>query len=229
MIEIKDLKKIYEEGKENQCIALESVNICIEKGDCIAIVGTSGSGKTTFLNILGLMENCSSGSYFYNDTDMLKLNSKQKASYRNSLFGYVVQDFALVESYTVKQNLEIPLDYSKRKINKNEISQKVDEVLEKVALLEKRNTLVRNLSWGQRQRVAIARAIINNPEIILADEPTGALDEENTKCIIDLLMSLNEDGKTVIIITHDMKVASSCDKVLYMCNGILSSQITEKI
>ena len=218
MIQLNSISKVY--GKDSNSVqALIDININIEKGDMLAIIGPSGSGKSTLLNILGLLDEKSSGTYLLNSIDIDKLTEKEKARYRNQLIGFVVQDFALVEDYTVMQNIELPLIYSTKKYSKKDIKIKVQEVLDKVGLNEKINTLSNNLSGGQRQRVSIARALINNPEIILADEPTGSLDSTTSKEIMKLFTELNKNGKTIILITHDRNIANYCNKIIEIKDG----------
>ena len=218
MIQLNSISKVY--GKDSNSVqALIDININIEKGDMLAIIGPSGSGKSTLLNILGLLDEKSSGTYLLNSIDIDKLTEKEKARYRNQLVGFVVQDFALVEDYTVMQNIELPLIYSTKKYSKKDIKIKVQEVLDKVGLNEKINTLSNNLSGGQRQRVSIARALINNPEIILADEPTGSLDSTTSKEIMKLFTELNKNGKTIILITHDRNIANYCNKIIEIKDG----------
>ena len=221
IIQLKDVKKIY--GKGNSAInALRNVNININKGEMLAIMGPSGSGKSTLLNIIGLLDDATEGSYSLNSNSIDMISSKDKAFLRNKKFGFVVQDFALIEEYTVEQNVEIPFAYLKEKFSKREKNERIKNVLKKLGIEEKRYELVRNLSGGQRQRVAIARAIVNNPEIILADEPTGALDSTTANEIINVLKELNNNGKTVIVITHDKDIAANCNKIISIKDGIIS-------
>ncbi|MBQ2321146.1 MAG: ABC transporter ATP-binding protein, partial [Bacteroidales bacterium] len=177
--------------------------------------------KSTLLNIIGLMEHDFYGDYKLEGIEVRKLSMNEKAKMRNTHLGFVVQDFALIERNTVFQNVEVPLMYAKKKKSRAERNERIIEVLEKLGMEEKYNVPVHKLSGGQRQRVAIARAIVNEPEIILADEPTGALDSANTKQILQLLKEQNEEGRTVLIITHDMEVAKYCDVIYEMQDGKL--------
>lgn len=220
IIQLKNIKKTY--GKGNGTVnALKNVNLNIRKGEMLAIMGSSGSGKSTLLNIIGLLDDATKGGYELFGNSVKKMSSKDKALYRNMKLGFIVQDFALIEKYTVEQNVEIPFTYLKKRISKKEKRKIVTESLESLGIEEKRFELAYNLSGGQRQRVAIARAIVNKPEIILADEPTGALDSETTKEIMNILKELNNNGKTVIIITHDKDVAEKCDRIVNIKDGII--------
>lgn len=225
MVEIHNLYKVYDEGKNSKLTALKGVNFSIEQGDMIAIVGVSGSGKTTLMNIVGLMDTDYSGEYKWNGRDTRGFTKKECAEFRNKRIGFVVQDFALVENYTVKQNMEIPLDYAKEKKSREVKTTAIEQCLEKLGIKDKINVPVCKLSGGQRQRVAVARAIINDPDLILADEPTGALDRKNTMEIMELFTALNKDGKTIMIITHDNKVADYCRSVYQIEDGNLRKQV----
>ncbi|QNU66435.1 ABC transporter ATP-binding protein [Ruminiclostridium herbifermentans] len=220
LIEIKSLKKSFNDGKENKINVIRGIDLRIEKGEKIAIVGDSGCGKTTFINLIGLILNSDSGEIIINGRNVLELSSKDKANLRNAFFGYVVQDFALVEEDTTYQNLEIPLLYSKKRYSKREKDKLISDTLNKVGLSEKINEKVKFLSGGQRQRVAIARAIINNPSVILADEPTGALDGDTSEKIFSLLNDLVIDGKSLILVTHNEKLANYCDKKYKIETGV---------
>lgn len=220
IIELNNVEKVY--GKGNSAVnALRQVNITIGKGEMLAIMGPSGSGKSTLLNILGLLDNLTDGEYKLLGESVNTISSKDKALLRNMRLGFVVQDFALVEKYTVEQNVEIPFTYLKKRISKKDRSERIEAVLKKLGIESKQHELVCNLSGGQRQRVSIARAIINEPEVILADEPTGALDSKTAKEIMNVLKELNSRGKTVVIITHDKNVAESCNRVINIKDGAI--------
>lgn len=220
LIEIKSLNKTF--GKNNsKTIALKDVNLKINKGELVAIVGTSGSGKSTLLNIIGTLDSPSSGEYLLNSKNISNLTQKELAKIRNMTFGFVVQYFALINDYTVSENIEIPLEYSKVKSNERE--RRISEVLKKLGILDKAKKKPKELSGGQQQRVAIARALINNPDVILADEPTGALDSKTSQQVIDILKELNKEGKTVIIVTHDNKIAMQCQRVLTIEDGSIKT------
>lgn len=183
----------------------------------LAIMGPSGSGKSTLLNILGCLDIPSMGTYKLYNQELQSLNRRKLATIRNEHFGFVVQDFALIEDYTVMKNVEIPILYSKDKTNKKE---RVLSILERLGMKEKASEYAYNLSGGQRQRVAIARALINNPDIILADEPTGALDQRTGQQVLDIFKSIHqEQKKTILIVTHDDRVAKQCDGIINIVDG----------
>lgn len=216
MIELKNVIKTYGNG-EAKVHALNNINIKIERGEFIAIVGPSGSGKSTLLNILGGIDTLSSGTYYLNSKEISSLSSKNMAHLRNDEFGFILQYFGLINDYTVYENVALPLKYSKKKIkNKKEL---VREMLRKLSIENKENSYPTELSGGQCQRVAIARALINNPNIILADEPTGALDKKTGIQIMEILKQLNEEGKTVIIVSHDENIYSKCNRIIRIEDG----------
>lgn len=216
MIELKNVIKTYGNG-EAKVHALNNINIEIERGEFVAIVGPSGSGKSTLLNILGGIDTLSSGTYYLNSKEISSLSSKNMAHLRNDEFGFILQYFGLINDYTVYENVALPLKYSKKKIkNKKEL---VREMLRKLSIENKENSYPTELSGGQCQRVAIARALINNPNIILADEPTGALDKKTGIQIMEILKQLNEEGKTVIIVSHDENIYSKCNRIIRIEDG----------
>lgn len=212
-------------GKGDSCVqALKGVNLTINKGEMIAIIGTSGSGKSTLLNILGTLERPSSGKYFINGRDVSEFKEKELASIRNKTFGFVVQNFALIKGFTVYENVEIPLEYNK-KSNKKESDVKIKEKLTKLKIRDKIYNKPGELSGGQCQRVAIARALVNDCEIILVDEPTGSLDKKTGKEVVDIFKDLNKEGKTVIIVTHDISIANQCERIIRIEDGNISIDI----
>ena len=216
MIKVDNLVKIYGSG-EAEVRALQGVSLTIEKGEMIAIMGASGSGKSTLLNILGLLDKPTNGRYYLNSRPIVTFNSKEMAVLRNQIFGFIVQEFALVDRYNVYRNVMIPLTYSKKPINSKK--SKIEDVLSQLGILDKKNVLALKLSGGQRQRVAIARAIVNDPDIILADEPTGALDSKTGNEVMSIFKKLNNAGKTIIIVTHNSEVASSCHRIIEIRDG----------
>lgn len=220
MIELKNIIKTYGVLEAKVC-ALNNVNIKIEKGEFVAIVGPSGSGKSTLLNILGGIDSSSSGEYYLNSQKISDLSGKNMASLRNEEFGFVLQYFGLINDYTIYENVALPLKYSKKKIRKKK--ELVREMLKKLSIENKENAYPTELSGGQCQRVAIARALINNPNIILADEPTGALDKETGIQIMEILKNLNEEGKTVIIVSHDENIYSKCNRIIKIEDGNISN------
>lgn len=216
IISLVDVNKTYGSG-ESEVKALRGISLSIEKGEMVAIMGPSGSGKSTLLNMIGCIDEPTSGKYQLMDRSIDGYNDKERAKLRNEAFGFVVQDFSLVERYNVYKNVTVPLAYSEKKIKTKE--EMVDKALMRLGILDKKRALAFNLSMGQRQRVAIARAIINNPDIILADEPTGSLDSETGREVMEILKELNQEGKTVIIVTHDMNVASYCHRTIRIVDG----------
>lgn len=222
LLEVKNLNKSFKDGKDTTIDVLKNLNFNVSKGECICIIGDSGCGKSTLINILGLLLEADSGEIIINGCNINKLSSTKKAALRNSTIGYVIQDYALIESESVLENVKIPFYYTKTRIPKSLQQEKIYEALEKMGIREKISDKVKFLSGGQRQRVAIARALINDPDIILADEPTGALDTTSGDIIFNLLKSLaNDFNKSIILVTHNMKLAKMCDKQFKLENGIL--------
>ncbi len=217
-IEIKDVSKEYIDG-ESTVSVLKNANMEINKGEKIAVIGSSGCGKTTLINLIGLLIKPTAGEILVNGKKISSLSIKERANVRNSLFGYIFQEFVLIEENTVYENIEVPLLYTKEKTIRIKRKEIIRKVLDKVDLQAKTNTKVKKLSGGQRQRVAIARAIINNPKLILADEPTGSLDLKNGETILNILDELVNDGKTLIIVTHNKEIAERCDKKYLIHNG----------
>ncbi len=220
IIEVRNLKKIYT-NKNNSTIAINDVSFSLESKEKIAVIGESGCGKTTLLNMLGLVTVLTSGEIIVNNMLISKMNSKEKAKLRNETFGYIVQDYALIEGYTVYENIEIPLLYSANNNKKSLHKQLILNTLTEVGLSLKINTKINQLSGGQKQRVAIARAIVNDPQIILADEPTGSLDSQTSADIFNLLCKLTDKGKSLLIVTHNDNIASMCDRIIRIKDGLL--------
>ncbi len=181
--------------------------------------GPSGAGKTTLMNVIGCLDGTTEGEYLLDGENILEYSEKQKARLRNEKIGFVVQDFGLIPSMSVYKNVRIPLLYSKRKM-KNE-RKHIQDLLRQLKVLDKIDEKVHRLSGGQQQRVAIARALVNSPDIILADEPTGALDQKTGKEVMGIFSELNRQGKTIVIVTHDPQIASMCTKTIYMMDGKL--------
>lgn len=216
MIKLEKVSKIYNKNKENEFYALKDADLVIEDGEMVAIIGKSGAGKSTLMHLIGCIDSFEKGRYELNGQDVSKISEVKKAKIRNSMVGIVMQDFALIDDYTVEENVMIPLYFSKNKKNRKE---RVAKVLEQINISELAKKPVNKLSGGQKQRVAIARAIVNNPDIILADEPTGALDSKTGKEILEVFKNLNEIGKTVIIITHDMEIANQTKRIVEIKDG----------
>lgn len=217
MIEIKNLTKIYNYKKSNAFTALTDVSLTVEDGEMLAIIGKSGAGKSTLLHIIGCIDTFEKGEYTIDGVSVHKLSGKKLAQIRNEKVGIVMQDFALVEEYSVIENVKIPLYFAKHR--KGGANAAALVALEKVGMRELAKKPVNKLSGGQKQRVAIARAIVNDPSFILADEPTGALDTKTSAEIMELFSALNKDGKTVIIITHDPTIAESCKRKIEISDG----------
>ncbi len=221
MIELSNVSKIYKIGINN-FYALNNLSLKINDGDFVAVTGASGSGKTTLLNIIGCLDTMSEGEYLLDRNDVTKMSDERKAKLRNGKIGFVLQDFALIGKQTVKYNVMLPLLFSK--VPNKELSDRTDMALEKVGIANQIFKKANQLSGGQKQRVAIARAIVNSPSIILADEPTGQLDSKTGIQIMEVLKSLNDDGITVIIVTHDANVASYAKRQIVLSDGKIVSQ-----
>ena len=216
MIQLENIYKTYNLGKSNAFTALKGVNLTINEGEMVAIIGKSGAGKSTLMHIIGCIDDFEKGTYKLADRDVSKISENKRATIRNSEIGIVLQDFALIEEYSAIENVMIPLYFSKNKSKKKE---RAKEALRKMGIEELADKRVNKLSGGQKQRVAIARAIVNNPKLLLADEPTGALDVNTSAEIMKEFTRLNEEGMTIVIITHDMDVAKGCQRGVEISDG----------
>ena len=221
MIQLSEAKKIYGKG-ESAVHALSGIILNIQKGEFVAITGKSGCGKTTLLNIIGLLDNLTEGHYTLNGQDVRHLSDKAKARLRFQTFGYIFQSFNLLSSHTVAENVALPLGYAG--VPKQERLARAAEMLRKVGLLDKMKAYPNELSGGQQQRVAIARALINHPPIILADEPTGNLDSRSSAQIMDILAELADEGATLLLVTHDAGVARRAGRRVRMEDGGISEE-----
>ena len=220
LIQLKNIYKIYK-SEDSELNANNDITLYIKKGELVSIVGPSGSGKSTLMNIIGCLSTPTSGTYILDNMEVQKLNENELSSIRNKEIGFIFQKYNLINKLNVKENVELPLIYKKVKKKDREII--IDEMLEKLGILDKKNKYPNQLSGGECQRVAIARALATNPNIILADEPTGALDSNNGKQLLNIITNLNKEGKTVIIITHDMSIASLCNRMIQMKDGKIIS------
>ncbi len=221
MIKLDKIVKIYNPQIANEFEALHGVSAEIKDGEMVAVIGKSGAGKSTLLHILACIDSYQEGEYTIDGTLVKNLSEKQYAIIRNEKIGMVMQDFALVEDFTALENVMIPLNFSKKKISDKK--GKALAALRSVGIEELAKKPCNKLSGGQKQRVAIARAIVNEPSMILADEPTGALDSRTSAEIMELFRTLNETGRTVIIVTHDPKVAEQCGRVIEISDGRIVS------
>lgn len=216
MITLKHITKIYGKG-EGAARALQDVSLEIQEGEMISVMGASGSGKSTLLNMLGCMDQFDSGEYFYGDIEVHKLEKSKLHQFRKKHIAFVFQQFALMNQYTVYENVELPLCI--QNVPKKERRKRVYEALEQMGIRELAKKMPAKISGGQQQRCAIARALASGNELILADEPTGALDVNNGNEIMNILEQLNKQGKTIVVITHDPKIAARTQRILYMEDG----------
>lgn len=212
--------KKYNSNTNRENVVLRDISIQIHDGEMVAIKGRSGAGKSTLLHIIGCLDVPTSGEYYLDNKSISQYNDRDIAKIRNQMFGYVMQDFGLINDDTVLFNIRLPLFLGNKSIESS--NESIDEKLKLMGIYELKDRLVDSLSGGEKQRVAIARALVNNPKYILADEPTGALDTTNSKIIMSILKELNKQGKTVIIITHDASIASECNRILTIEDGIIT-------
>lgn len=220
VIELKSINKYYK-LREGRLHALKNIDLTIEQGDFLMIMGKSGSGKTTLLNLLGFLDSFEEGNYIFNGEDVTHLNENQRSELRNNYMGFIFQQFHLIESLTIGQNVELPLVY-KGNVSHKERTRLTDKYLDIVGLLNKKQQRPTELSGGQQQRIAIARALINDPYVIFADEPTGALDSETGEDIMNILKKLNEEKKTIIMVTHDEDLTKYANKVIRIKDGVMA-------
>jgi len=216
MIKIKDLEKFYK-TEELQTIALNKLSFEVKEGEFIAVMGPSGCGKSTLLNILGLLDDSDGGSFIFNGEEVINYSERKRAQIRKHNIGFVFQSFNLIDQLTVFENVELPLIYTG--VKKSERKKQVHEVLEKMQIMHRRKHFPQQLSGGQQQRVAVARAVINNPKLILADEPTGNLDSSNGNEVMELLTELNGQGTTIIMVTHSEHDAKFSHRIIRMLDG----------
>ena len=217
LIEIKNIYKIYNEGKESEVRALDGVTLSIDRGEFVAIIGASGSGKSTLMNILGCLDVPTYGDYILNGTDVTDRTDRQLAHIRNKEISFIFQGYNLIPALTAYENVELPLIY--QGISVFQRKERVMAALERVGMADRFGHRPSEMSGGQQQRVAIARAIATHPPIIMADEPTGALDSKTGKHVLEILHSLHEGGSTIILITHDNGIAATAHRIVRISDG----------
>lgn len=222
MIRIENLTKIFR-TEEVETVAFNGVSLEVKDGEFVAIMGPSGCGKSTLLNILGLLDNPNEGEYWLGEEEVSKLKEKDRTQYRKGRIGFVFQSFNLIEELTVEENIELQLKYLG--VSKAERKQRTLDILRKVNLSHRAKHYPQQLSGGQQQRVAIARAVVGNPQLILADEPTGNLDSKNGKEVMELLSQLNSEGSTIVMVTHSQHDATYAKRIINMFDGQIVEQI----
>ena len=218
MIQIKNLHKSYKMGSSSLHV-LKGINFNVEEGELVAIMGSSGSGKSTLLNILGMLDSADEGEYILDEVPIKDLNETKAAKYRNKFLGFVFQSFNLINYKSALENVSLPLYY--QGIARKERQQLALEYLEKVGLKDWATHLPSELSGGQKQRVAIARALASRPKVLLADEPTGALDTQTSYEVMDLIQKINEEGKTILVVTHEPDIAQMCKRIVQLKDGVI--------
>lgn len=218
LIELREARKVYRSGSGKDEI-LRGIDLLVEKGEYVAIMGKSGSGKSTLLNLLGALDVLDAGEYELAGKSVHEMRQGRRAALRNEEIGFVFQHFQLIPNLSVYQNVLLPLVYGKKRLGKKR--SRVLSLLDEVGLLDKKNQKPARLSGGEKQRVAIARALVNEPGLILADEPTGSLDEETTESVLNLFDRVHKQGTTIMMITHDHDVAKRADRILRLQNGVL--------
>jgi putative ABC transport system ATP-binding protein len=218
MIEIKELHKSYQMGS-NSLHVLKGINFSVEQGELVAIMGSSGSGKSTLLNILGMLDEADSGSYALDSVPIVDLNETKAAEYRNKFLGFIFQSFNLINYKSAVENVALPLYYQGKA--RKERNATALEYLNRVGLKPWADHLPSELSGGQKQRVAIARAMAADPKVLLADEPTGALDSKTSYEVMDLIQKINDEGNTILVVTHEEDIAHMCKRIVYLKDGVI--------
>ena len=218
MIKLKNLHKSYKMGSSSLHV-LKGINLNIEDGELVAIMGSSGSGKSTLLNILGMLDTADKGDYILDSFKIENLNETKAAKYRNKFLGFIFQSFNLINYKTALENISLPLYY--QGISRKERQQIALDYLHRVGLKEWATHLPSELSGGQKQRVAIARAMASKPKVLLADEPTGALDTKTSCDVMELIQKINEEGKTILVVTHELEIAKMCKRIVKLKDGVI--------
>lgn len=222
MIEIKDLHKSYSIGS-NSLHVLKGIDFSVKEGELVAIMGSSGSGKSTLLNILGMLDEADDGEYLLDNVPIKGLNETKAAQYRNKFLGFIFQSFNLINYKTAMENVALPLYYQRK--NRKERTEKALSYLGKVGLADWATHLPSELSGGQKQRVAIARALAADPKVLLADEPTGALDSTTSYEVMDIIQGINDEGKTILVVTHEEDIANMCKRIVRLKDGVIVEDV----
>ena len=227
LVELRDVYKIYGEGRESEVRALDGVSLTIGKGEFVAVVGQSGSGKSTMMNVLGCLDIPTRGTYLLGGTDVRELTDKELSHIRNKQIGFIFQQYNLIQSLTVLENVELPLIY--QGVNADDRRDMALEALARVGLANRIKHRPVEMSGGQQQRVAIARAIATHPPIIMADEPTGALDSKTGRHVLEILQQLYREGTTILLITHDDSIAATAPRVVRLSDGKIISDAPQEV
>ena len=226
LIDIKNIYKIYNEGKESEVRALDGVSLQIDRGEFVSIIGQSGSGKSTLMNILGCLDIPTYGDYHLDGTDITELTDKQLAHIRNKQIGFIFQGYNLIPALNARENVELPLIY--QGLGMDQRYDRAMEALARVGMEDRADHRPAEMSGGQQQRVAIARAIATHPPVIMADEPTGSLDSKTGRHVLEILHTLHEEGSTVILITHDNGIAATAERIVRLSDGHIVSDGTRE-
>lgn len=224
LLEMTDIVKCYTIGDEEQ-VVLNHIDFCVSRGEFVSILGPSGSGKSTMMNIIGCLDVPTSGKYILNGREIADLDQVELAHIRNKEIGFIFQSFQLLKRNTILENVELPLIYAK--ISRKERRERAAAMLERMGLGNKMDFFPNQLSGGQQQRVAISRAVVTQPSILLADEPTGALDQKTGAQVMELFHELNEEGRTIIMITHDRHIAEHAGRIVKILDGVMTEGVTE--
>ena len=227
MINLTNIHKSYRIGKTGSLHVLKGINLHVKQGELVSIMGSSGSGKSTLLNILGILDNYDSGEYHLDGKLMANLSERKAAYYRNHMLGFIFQSFNLISFKNAMENVALPLYY--QKVSRRKRNVLAMEYLDKMGLKEWASHLPSELSGGQKQRLAIARALISKPKVILADEPTGALDSKTSQEVMDLLKEVNNDGMTMIVVTHEHDIAEQTNRIIHLKDGLVENDVNDAL